>query len=82
MDTSVAGVTVRVVVPDTSPDAAVMAVLPADLPYAYARRIPLFCNALDSTELPVVASTPIVATVVSEELQVTEAVRSFVVLSE
>jgi hypothetical protein len=81
-DTSVAEVTVSVVLPEVLPDVAVMVVVPAFFPYAYA--FPLFL--LDSTvveeSVEVFAFKLIVDTLVSDELQVTESVRSFVELSE
>jgi hypothetical protein len=67
MDSSVAGVTVRVVDPDMLPDVAVIVVNPV----AAAKADPLDPAAL-----------LIVATPVSDELQVTAVVRSCVVLSE
>ncbi len=67
MDTSVAGVTVRVVDPDMLPDVAVIVVDPV----ATAEANPLEPAAL-----------LIVATPVLDELQVTAVVRSCVVLSE
>jgi hypothetical protein len=67
IDTSVAGVTVRVVAPDMLPDVAVIVVDPVATEEA------------DPLEL---AALLIVATPVSDELQVTAVVRSCVVLSE
>jgi hypothetical protein len=67
MDTSVAGVTVRVVDPDMLPDAAVIVVDPVAMGEA---------NPLEP------AALLIVATSVSDELQVTAVVRSCVVSSE
>ena len=67
MDTSVAGVTVSVVVPWILPDVAVIVVGPVATEVA---------SPLDP------AALLIVATPVSDELQVTAAVKSWVVLSE
>jgi hypothetical protein len=67
MDTSVAGVTVRVVDPDMPPEVAVIVVDPAATEEA---------DPLDP------AALLIVATPVLDELQVTAVVRSCVVLSE
>jgi len=75
METSVAAVTVRVVDPDMSPDVAVTVVLPTPLPFAF-----IYLGLLADTTA--VMSSSIVTTVVSDELQVTDAVRSCVVLSE
>jgi hypothetical protein len=67
MDTSVAGVTVSVVDPDMLPDVAVIVVEPA----------------ADEAESPSVpAALLIAATAVADEFQITDAVRSCVVLSE
>jgi hypothetical protein len=66
-DTSVAGVTVSVALADMLPDVAVIVVEPA-------------ATGVASPFEPVVL--PIVATDVADELQVTDAVRSWVVLSE
>jgi hypothetical protein len=81
MDTSVAGVTERVLDPQVLPHDALIVVLPTVLPIT----CPALC-APDKSE----ARTPFaalvelstVATVVSDEAQVTDAVMSFVVLSE
>ncbi len=79
-DTSVALVTVTVVEPEVPPDVAVIVVLPVFLPYAYACPVPLYDGpAIVSAEVPAVS--PTVAMLESEELQVTDPVRSFVVLS-
>jgi hypothetical protein len=67
MDTSVAGVTVRVVDPDMPPEVAVIVVDPA----ATEEADPLEPAAL------LIAATPVL-----DELQVTAVVRSCVVLSE
>jgi hypothetical protein len=75
--TSDAPVTVRSVEPEVSPDVAVIVVLPAFFPYAYAC-LPVF----DGAAVESGATLVIVATLVSDELQVTDAVRSCVVLSE
>jgi hypothetical protein len=76
MDTSVAGVTVSVVDPDVLPEEAVIVVLPTALPVT--------CPALLIICVPVTALVELstIATVVSDEAQVTEAETSFVVLSE
>ncbi len=79
MDTSAAPVTVSSVEPEVPPDVAVMVVLPAFFPYAYACPPPLFD---DGAAVVSGATLLIVATLVSDELQVTDAVRSCVVLSE
>jgi hypothetical protein len=76
MDTSVAGVTVRVVSPDILPDVALMVALPAPLPFTFT------CAGLLIVAVVISEELLIVATPVSDELQVTDAVRSFVVLSE
>jgi hypothetical protein len=75
--TSDAAVTVRSVEPEVSPDVAVIFVFPAFFPYAYAC-LPVF----DGAAVESGATLVIVATLVSDELQVTDAVRSCVVLSE
>ena len=67
IDTSVADVTVRVVLPETVPDIALMTVEPA----ATAVARPLEPGALLT-----------VATAAADEVQVTDAVRSWLVLSE
>jgi hypothetical protein len=67
MDTSVAGVTVSVVDPDVLPNVAVIVVEPADADVAS----PL------ETAVLLMAATP-----AADEFQVTDAVRSCVVLSE
>jgi hypothetical protein len=67
MDTSVAGVTVSMVDPDILPDVAVIVVEPAAAEVA-------------SPLVPAVLSTA--ATAAADELQVTDSVRSCVVLSE
>ena len=67
MDTSVAGVTVRTVVPETLPNMALIVDVPTDAEVTF----PLEPAAL-----------LISATDVTDELQVTNAVRSCVVLSE
>jgi hypothetical protein len=67
MDISVAEVTVRVVVPEMLPDVAVIVVEPAAAPVA---------NPLES------AALLMTATAASDELQITDVVRSCVVLSE
>ena len=67
MDTSVAGVTVSVMVAEILPDVAVIVVVPVDTEVA---------SPLDP------AALLIVATPVFEEFQVTDAVRSCLVLSE
>ncbi len=75
-ETSVAGVTVSSVEPEIPPNVALIVVLPIALPLA--------CPGLyitDESEETAVAST-IVATAGSDEVHVTSAVRSFVVLSE
>jgi hypothetical protein len=74
MDTSVAGVTVRVVEAVMFPAVAVIVALPTALPFA------LICPGL--LTVAIVTGPPIVATVVSDETQDTDAVRSCVVLSE
>ncbi len=79
MDTSVALVTVRVVLLEVLPEVAVMVVLPALLPYAYARPLPASTDVEESVE--VFATTLTVAMLGSDELQVTEFVRSCVELS-
>ncbi len=81
-DTSVALVTVSVVLPEVLPDVAVMVVLPAVFPYANAFPLPLPDNTVIEESVEVLAATLTVDTVVSDELQVTEFVRSCVVLSE
>ncbi len=81
IDTSVAGVTVRVVDPVTLPDDAVIIVLPTALPLACPGLYIVDVSCVDVPEETAVASTT-VAMFVSDEAQVTEAVRSFVVLSE
>ena len=75
MDTRLVQVTVTVVVPDVLPDFAETVVLPQLLPYAKAFPLVLFFK--DDKGGPL-----IVATVVSDELQVTVSVRSCLVLSE
>jgi hypothetical protein len=72
-DTSVAGVTVRVVSPDMLPHAALIFAWPILLPCTLTRPALLI--------VAVVVSALIVATAVSDELHVTDAVRSVVVLS-
>ena len=75
-DTSVAGFTESVVDPDMLPDEAVILALPTALPVT--------CPALLIICAPVAGLVELstVATVVSDEVQVTDAVTSFVVLSE
>jgi hypothetical protein len=67
MDTSVAGVTVSVVDPDMLPDVAVIVVEPA---------------AAEVATPSVPAALLIAATAIADEFQITDAVRSCVVLSE
>jgi len=67
IETRVAGLTVRVVVPDTAPEVAVIVVVPDDTDVARPRAAPVLL---------------IVATLLLEELQVTVLVRFWVVLSE
>ncbi len=81
-DTSVALVTVSVVLPEVLPDVAVMVVLPAVFPYAYAFPLPLPDSTVIEESVEVLAATLTVDTLVSDELQVTEFVRSRVELSE
>jgi hypothetical protein len=76
MDTSVAGVTVRVVSPDILPDVALMVAKPTPLPFTFT------CPGLLIVAVVISEELLIVATPASDELQVTDAVRSFVVLSE
>lgn len=78
MDTSVAGVTVIVVDPDVLPDEAVIVAWPADLPVTYPALL-VIC-APDKIVALVGLST--IATAVSDEAQLTDAVMSCVVLSE
>ncbi len=79
--TSVALETVSVVLLEVLPDVAVMVVVPEFFPYAYAR--PLLPANTVVVESPVaLAATLTVDTFVLDELQVTESVRSLVVLSE
>jgi small neutral amino acid transporter SnatA (MarC family) len=80
MDTSVALVTVRSVEPEMPPNLPLMVVLPAFFPYAYACPLPICGAAVMSGDVN--TSLLIVATLVSDELHVTNAVRSLVVLSE
>ena len=80
-ETRVAGVTVRVVDPKMLPDVAIIVVLPTVFPYAYAcppLPVPPAVWACVADDVSVL----IAATLVSDELQVTDSVRSFVVLSE
>ncbi len=79
-DASVALVTVRLVEPEVPPDVAVIVVLPALFPYAYACPLPDDAAVKVSVEVP--AAVLIVAMLESDEPQVTDAVRSCVVLSE
>ncbi len=80
-DTSVALVTVSVVEPEVPPDVAVIVVLPVFFPYAYP--CPLLLLNCAVVVLEDVDAIPLaVATFVSDEVQVTDPVRSCVVLSE
>ena len=84
MDTSVAGVTVIVVDPDVLPDEAVIVALPADLPVTCPALL-IVCDFVTSevrTPAVVLVVLSTIATVVSDEAQLTEAVMSCVVLSE
>ena len=82
MDTSVALVTVIGVLLEVFPNVALTFAWPALIPYAYACPVPL-CDSIAIVALAEVAATALnLVTVVSDELQVTDAVRSVVVLSE
>jgi hypothetical protein len=78
-DVSTALVTVSVVEPEVLPDVAVIVVLPTVFPYAYACPTPFNCDAVVLVDVVVLL---VVATFVSDEIQVTDAVRSLVVLFE
>ncbi len=81
IDTSVAGVTVRVVAPDTFPDFAVIVVLPRALPFAWPG-VYIGDPESGTVEPATAAASTTVATFVSDEVQFTNLVRSLVVLSE
>jgi hypothetical protein len=78
--TSVALVTVSVVLPEVLPNDAQMVVVPERHPYAYTRLLIHCPSVVEWAEA--LATTLIVDTLVSDELQVTESVKSCVVLSE
>jgi hypothetical protein len=82
MDTSVASVTVIDALPEVLPNVALIFAWPGFIPYAYASPVPL-CDSITIVALAEVVATALnVVTVVSDELQVTEPVRSFFELSE
>ena len=82
MDTSVALVTVIGVLLEVFPNVALIFAWPALIPYAYACPVTL-CDSITLVALAeAVAAALNVVTVVSDELQVTELVRSFFELSE
>ena len=82
MDTSVASVTVIDVLPKVFPNVALIFAWPEFIPYAYACPVPLSDSIAIVALAEVVATALNLVTVVSDELQVTEPVRSFFELSE
>jgi hypothetical protein len=77
MDTSVAGVTVRMVDPDVLPDVAVIVVFPTALPVQCPLLWTVIASVAVNMENPLeAAGSSMIATVVSDELQTRESVRS------
>lgn len=82
-DTRTAGVTVRVVDPDTLPVVAPIVVVPTSMPVTYPAWLAVCAPVMIEASNPrAFAEASTIATEVLEELQATESVRSCVVLSE